>query len=72
MSEIGKILVIFGIALIVIGALFVLGGKLGLGHLPGDIVIKRKDFTLFFPIMTSILLSIGLTLILYLIRHFRK
>ena len=72
MSEIGKILVIFGIALIVIGALFVLGGRLGLGHLPGDIVIKRKNFTFIFPIVTSILLSIGLTIILYLIRHFRK
>lgn len=72
MSEIGKILVTFGIALIVIGALFVLGGRLGLGNLPGDIIIKKKNFTFIFPIMTSILLSVGLTLLLYLIRYFKK
>jgi len=51
--------------LIVIGILFILAGllwpwivKLGLGHLPGDVVIKKSNFTFYFPIVTSIILSI--------------
>jgi hypothetical protein len=72
MADIGKILLIAGAALIVIGALFILGGKLGLGNLPGDIIIKKKNFTFMFPIATSILLSIILTLIVYLARYFKK
>ena len=72
MSEIGKILVMLGVALIIIGALFVLGGKLGLSSLSGDIVIKKKNFTFMFPIATSILLSLGLTLIFYLVRYLKK
>ena len=77
MPDIGKILITFGIALIVIGALFIIGGKLGLGklplgNLPGDIVIKKKNFTFAFPIVTSLLLSIALTVVIYLIRYFRK
>ena len=72
MSEIGRILVTFGIALIVIGALFIIGSKLGWGLLPGDIFIRKKNFTFIFPLATSILLSFGITLILYLLRYFRK
>jgi hypothetical protein len=72
MPDIGRILITFGIALIVIGALFVLGGKLGLGHLPGDIVIKNKNFTFAFPMVTSILLSVALTVVIFLIRYFKK
>lgn len=61
-----------GTALIVIGALFVMGGKPGLSYLPGDIVIKKNNFIFAFPIVTSIVLSIALTLIFYLIRYFSK
>jgi virulence family protein len=72
MPEIGRILITFGIALIVIGALFVIGGKLGLGKLPGDIIIKKKNFIFSFPIVTSILLSLALTAVIYLIRYFKR
>jgi hypothetical protein len=72
MPEIGKILITFGVALIVIGALFVIGGKFGLGSLPGDIMIKKKNFTFAFPIATSLLLSIVLTAVVFLVRYLKK
>lgn len=73
MSEInslGRVLIIFGIVLIVVGVIFTLGGKLSwFGKLPGDIYIQKKGFTFFFPITTSILISVILSLILMLIRR---
>jgi hypothetical protein len=48
-------LIIAGIALVAIGVALTLGGKLGLGRLPGDIVIERENFTFYLPITTSIL-----------------
>ena len=65
---IGKFLVIAGILIAAIGGLLLLFRNEGipfLGKLPGDIVIQKKNFTLYFPIATSILLSILLTLIFY-------
>jgi hypothetical protein len=58
----GGLLLVAGIALTAFGGL-------GLGRLPGDIVVRRGSFTLFFPIMTSILLSIALSLLLWLFRR---
>ncbi len=62
--------------LIIIGAIFLIAGllwpflsKLGLGRLPGDIVIERPNFRFYFPIVTSILLSIVLSLVLWLFRR---
>ena len=73
MPEFGKIFIIIGAVLIVTGGLLILGGKLGfLGNLPGDFVIRKKNFTIFFPLATSLLLSVGLTFIFYLIRYFKK
>ncbi|GBC88513.1 hypothetical protein HRbin13_00636 [bacterium HR13] len=68
----GKYIALTGVVLLVIGLLMMLAQKLplGLGRLPGDIVIKRDNFTFYFPLATSILLSIILTLILNLL--FRK
>lgn len=67
MSEIGKLLVLVGFLIIIIGILLTFAGKIPfIGKLPGDIVIERKNFTLYLPIGTSILLSIILSLILYL------
>jgi phosphotransferase system glucose/maltose/N-acetylglucosamine-specific IIC component len=71
--EIGKMLIVFGAVLVLAGALFMLAGlpdwqagKMpGLGRLPGDIVIHKKNFTLFFPITTSILISLILSIIFY-------
>jgi hypothetical protein len=65
---IGKFLIIFGIVIIAIGGLLLLSGKIPwLGKLPGDIIIQRKNFTFYFPIVTSILLSIILTFVFWLI-----
>ncbi|HHY78764.1 MAG TPA: DUF2905 domain-containing protein, partial [Thermoanaerobacter sp.] len=55
--------------LILIGVLFSVGSKIGLGRLPGDIVYQKGNFTFYFPIMTSLLLSLFLTLIFWLFRR---
>ncbi|SHF24324.1 Protein of unknown function [Thermoanaerobacter uzonensis DSM 18761] len=65
----GKILIFMGAILILIGVLFSAGSKIGLGRLPGDIVYQKGNFTFYFPIMTSLLLSLFLTLILWLFRR---
>lgn len=59
-----------GAALVVVGALLSFGGKIPwLGRLPGDIVIERENFRFYFPIVTSILISIVLSLIAALFRR---
>jgi dipeptide/tripeptide permease len=72
MGEIARTLIFLGAVLIVIG-LAVLGiQKLPFaGKLPGDIIIKRENFTFYFPLATGIILSILITLVLYLIGKFR-
>lgn len=65
----GKFLVIAGIVFVVLGLLLMAGSKFsffGLGRLPGDITYKSKNVTFYFPIVTTILLSIGLTALLWL------
>ena len=69
MRDIGRLLIVAGAALLVVGLLFTLFGRLGLGRLPGDFVFRRGNFTLYVPIVTSILLSIVLTLLLWLFRR---
>ncbi len=69
MSEFGRILIIIGAIMVVVGVALWLSPKIPwLGRLPGDIMIKRKTFSFYFPLGTSILVSIILTLILYLLR----
>ena len=63
MAGVGRTLLIFGAVLLVIGGVLVLAEKLGLGRLPGDIVVERKGFRLYAPIATSILVSLVLTLL---------
>lgn len=63
MSQVGRTLVVFGILLVVVGGAFMLAEKLGLGRLPGDVVVERKGFKLYAPIATSILISLVLTLL---------
>lgn len=66
-ENIGKLLIIAGLFIIAIGALILLSSKISwLGRLPGDILIQKKNFTFYFPIATSIIISILLTLILWL------
>lgn len=64
----GKILILFGLILVTIGALFLFVGKIPyIGKLPGDIYIQKKNFSFYFPLTTSIIISIILTIILSLI-----
>ena len=70
MNALGKSLILFGAILIAVGTLFTLGAKLTwFGKLPGDIYIQRKNFTFFFPITTSIIVSVILSIILLLFRR---
>lgn len=62
-------LIIFGVILIVAGLLWPLIQKLGLGRLPGDIVVERENFRLYFPIVTSLIISVIVTAILWLINR---
>jgi uncharacterized protein HemY len=72
MGELARILILLGAVLIVIGLVMLGIQKLPFaGKLPGDIVIKRENFTFYFPLATSIIVSILISLILYLISKFR-
>ncbi len=73
MNEIGKLIVGLGILLVLIGAVVMLAGRMGLplGRLPGDVVYRGKHVTVFFPIVTCIVISIVASLILYLFSRFR-
>jgi hypothetical protein len=64
--ELERFLIIFGITLVALGLLWPLLQKLGLGNLPGDIVIEQKNFTLYFPLTSCLLLSVLITVILHL------
>jgi hypothetical protein len=68
----GKWLVVTGVVLVVTGLAVMVGGKIGLGRLPGDIRYKSDNVTVYVPIATSILLSIVLTLILWIISRISK
>ncbi len=64
----GKLLLYLGLSLVAAGLLWMLGSKLGLGRLPGDIVIQKKNTTFYFPIVTSIVISVVLSILLTLFR----
>jgi hypothetical protein len=69
MSDLARILIVIGVILVVVGLALLLLPKIpGLGRLPGDIVIKRENFTFYFPLGTSILISVILSLIFWLFR----
>lgn len=67
----GKAIVIAGIILVVIGLIFHFGKGLPIGKLPGDIHIKKENYSIHFPVVTCLVISIILTLILYLVNKFR-
>ncbi len=70
MSDFGKILIFFGLALVVLGLIFLFGPKIPwLGKLPGDITIKKENFTFYFPLASSIVISILLTILFSLFRR---
>ncbi len=74
MPEIGKILVGIGIVLIVLGGVVMLLGRSGfpLGRLPGDFLYRGKNTTFYFPLATSILVSVVLSLLLFLIGRMKR
>lgn len=70
LSAMGRLLIFVGIGIALLGGLLLLGGRIpGIGRLPGDFVFRRGGLTVCFPLATSILLSLLLTLILWLFRR---
>lgn len=72
--ELGRVLLTLGAFLVLSGAFFYFGGRLPfrLGRLPGDIVHEGKNSTFYFPIVTCVALSVGLSLLFWLISKFRR
>ncbi len=67
--EIRRILIVAGVILLAAGLLWPFLGRLGLGRLPGDIAIERDNFRFYFPLATSLVLSIVLSLLFWLFRR---
>ncbi len=74
MVDLGRILLVLGIALVVIGGIVMLLGRTGLplGRLPGDFLYRSKHTTFYFPLATSIVLSVVLSLLLFLIGRMKR
>ena len=74
MNQLGKAMLGVGLLLAVIGAVLMLAGRLGLplGRLPGDVAYRGKNVSVYFPLGTSILISIVLSILFYLFSHFRR
>lgn len=69
MPSLGKSLIVLGLAIALIGVLLTLAGRIPwIGRLPGDIYLKRENFTLYFPLATSVIISVILSFILWLLR----
>ena len=64
-----RALIVFGMVLIAAGVLWPFISRLGLGRLPGDIAIERPGFSLYFPLMTSLIISVVLSVILWLVNR---
>lgn len=69
MRDLGRLLMIAGAVLLLAGVAVTMAGRLGLGKLPGDIVVRRGNFTMYFPLMTSILVSLLLSLLFWALRR---
>jgi hypothetical protein len=74
MTELGKLLIGAGLLLLVAGAVLVLLGRSGvpLGRLPGDFLYRGKNTTIYFPLATSLVLSVLLSIVLYVIGRWRR
>ena len=71
-TDLGKVLVVFGVLILLAGIGLLIAGRMNLpvGRLPGDIVYRSKHTTFYFPLATSIILSVVLSLVLYLVGRF--
>ncbi len=67
MADLAKTLILFGVVLVIAGLVLLFIQKMPSGKLPGDIMIRRENFTFYFPLATSIIISLIVSLILYLI-----
>jgi hypothetical protein len=68
MQELGRLILVLGLVLVLLGGLLLLSGRIPwLGKLPGDILIQRRNFTFYFPLATGILISLLLTLVFWLL-----
>jgi len=74
MADLGKLLVFAGVLIVFVGLLLILFGRtnLPLGRLPGDLVYRGKNTTVYFPVITSILLSVILTLVLWVVGRLKR
>ena len=74
LRETGRLLIVLGIVLVGLGALLAFGGKLPfrLGRLPGDLVYQGRNGSFYFPVMTCILLSVVLSVLMWVVNHFRR
>jgi hypothetical protein len=74
MNDLGKALLGLGLLLVVIGAVLLIAGRIGLplGRLPGDFAYRGKNLSIFFPLGTSILISVVLSAIFYFLSRFRR
>jgi hypothetical protein len=74
MAEMGRILVALGVALVVIGGIVMLLGRTGvpLGRLPGDFLYRGKNATFYFPLASSVVISIVLSIVLFLIGRLKR
>lgn len=67
MGDLGKTLIVIGLVIVAVGGVLLLAGRMpGLGRLPGDIYIRRGNFSFYFPVVTSLLVSVLLTLLFWL------
>ena len=70
LADLGKMLILFGVLLAVVGVVLQFAGRVPwLGRLPGDILIRRDNFTLYIPLATCLVVSVVLSLLLYLLRR---
>ena len=67
--DIRRVLIVTGVLILAAGLLWPLITRLGLGRLPGDIVVQRPNFTFYFPLATSLVISAVLTLLFWLLRR---
>jgi hypothetical protein len=74
MNDLGRLLIALGVVLLIAGGLLLLLGRTGLplGRLPGDISYRSKNVSVYFPLGTSILLSVLLSLVFYLLSRFKR
>ena len=74
LRELGRMLLILGAVFLLVGAFFFFGGKLPfrLGRLPGDVIHRGEHTTFYFPIVTCLVVSFALSLLFWLINHFRR